>query len=214
MAAARTARIARDARRCPPRRDLGSVPRRARRSKRVSRSFRASRATSERLDRRALSPAGRLPRTARRRAARRCDDPSARERRGRVDRSSLSAPTPPARPRRSRSRRSRAPVELFATVGLHPHDASDGPRSRSRTWRDQVIRDWWQSASADSTTTTSTRPVRASAKPSRARSLWPTNSIWPSWSTPATPSTTSSTILAQRGCAGAYGDSLLHGHAR
>ena len=76
-------------------------------------------------------------------------------------------------------------VELWATVGLHPHDAVDGvdsldgllARARRAGRSDAGVERhrWWSaSASAGSTTTTTTRRGPPSGRPSPARSSWPT----------------------------------------
>ena len=123
------------------------------------------------------------------------------------------APRRRARRRRGRSgrgRRSDRPAaRIWATVGLHPHEASDGvepvaalleelrtaspvPRARRAAWS--------ASASAGSTTTTSTRRARRSGRPSPRRSPSPSATTSPSSSTPATPGTTPSTSSAPRVC--------------
>ena len=103
-------------------------------------------------------------------------------------------------------------IEVWATVGLHPHDAVDGVdaargaaggRSRepaptprtggSTSW-------WWRSGSAASTTTTTIRPAPGSGRRSPARSSWPTATGWPWSSTPGRPGTTPSTSWPRPGC--------------
>ena len=77
-------------------------------------------------------------------------------------------------------------VALWATVGLHPHDAVDGVDGLDAVLAAEVtggrIRPtgWsWPSASAGSTTTTTTRPDPCSARPSPSRSSWPIATAWP-----------------------------------
>ena len=65
----------------------------------------------------------------------------------------------------------------WATVGLHPHDASNGMADVVGVLDEAQAATspapWWPWGSADSTTTTTIRPDRHSARPSPPKSLWP-----------------------------------------
>ena len=76
-----------------------------------------------------------------------------------VARMITSAPTP-TRPAAAIAV-ARALDGVWATAGVHPHDATDGVDGRS--CRSSTTRPWWRSGSAGSTTTTTTRPATCSA---------------------------------------------------
>ena len=100
-------------------------------------------------------------------------------------------------------RRGRVGPRAWASIGLHPHEASEGVDEvaalLAREPRRATAR-WWRWASAGSTTTTSTRHATRSAPPSRRRSRWRTRTAWHWSSTRATPGRTSSTCSAPRAC--------------
>ena len=84
--------------------------------------------------------------------------------------SSPSVPTPP--PPAAAVSIARAHPGVWATVGLHPHEASDGVDGERLCCADPTRRSW-PSANVDWTSTTSTRRGPPSARRSRPRSAWP-----------------------------------------
>ncbi len=106
---------------------------------------------------------------------------------------------------------------VWATMGLHPHDAVqgvDGARARTRARAPSRERAWWwRWGSVGSTTTTSIRPEPRNATRSRHRSSWRVATTSHSWCTRARRGTTPSTSCAARPSR-ADGAALLHGRTR
>jgi Tat protein secretion system quality control protein TatD with DNase activity len=69
----------------------------------------------------------------------------------------------------------RHPGVVWATVGLHPHEARHGLDGVVDPWERPA---WWRWASAGSTTTTTTRPGLRSGRCSPPRSPWHTSATW------------------------------------
>ena len=108
--------------------------------------------------------------------------------------------------RRSRTTRApsrwRRPTRASSPrVGVHPHEAKEWSAGDAGSARaaGSIIRAWWPSGSAASTTTTCTRSARRSARRSPRSWRWPGRAIFRSRSTCAARSTARSTSCSTSG---------------